>query len=103
MRKNDQLRLEVVNLRSQLMSDSTRLRLEPGEMLRQSIHWSSLIWAAGYHQDFQLDAVFLSHAAARASRNEKAALHWARRGAEIAKITRGEKSRNYVYFRDCLK
>ena len=103
MRRNDELRQTVVSLRSQLMSDSSRLRAEPGLILRESIRWSGLISAAGYHQDFQLDAVFLSHCAARALGNEKAAKHWARRGAEIAKITRGEKSRNAVYFMDCLK
>ena len=101
--RTDELRQQVVSLRSQLLSDSSKLRTEPGQILRQSILWSSLISAAGYHDDFQLDAVFLSHSAARAMKNEKGAEHWARRGAEIAKITRGEKSRNAVYFMDCLK
>ena len=51
MRKNDELRQKVVSLRSHLMSDSSRLRLEPEEILRESIRWSALISAAGYHQD----------------------------------------------------
>ena len=103
MRKNDELRQTVVRLRSHLMSDSSMEKMEPGQILREAIRWSTLISAAGYHQDFQLDAVFLSHSAARAMKNERAAQHWARRGAEIAKITRGEKSRNAVYFMSCLK
>ena len=103
MRKNDELRQSVVSLRSTLMSDSSMQKLEPAERLRETIRWSTLISAAGYHLDFQLDAVFLSHCAATAMKNERAAQHWARRGAEIAKITRGEKSRNTVYFSDCLK
>ena len=85
------------------MSDSSMGRLEPGQILREAIRWSTMISAAGYHQDFQLDAVFLSYCAARAIKNKRAAQHWARRGAEIASITRGEKSRNAVYFMDCLK
>ena len=103
MRKNDELRQTVVSLRSTLMSDSSMQKLEPAERLRETIRWSTLISAAGYHLDFQLDAVFLSHCAATAMKNERAAQHWARRGVEIAKITRGEKSRNAVYFSDCLK
>ena len=103
MSRNDELRQTVVRLRSHLMSDSSMEKLEPGQILREAIRWSTLISAAGYHQDFQLDAVFVSYSAARAIKNERAAQHWARRGAEIAKITRGEKSRNAVYFMSCLK
>lgn len=127
VKENDELRLRVLRMKHHLLEllgkyqpkamqcnanmseyqvlllGSSGLTTCPDLMLRESILWSSLITAAGYHQDFQLDAIFLCYSAASALNNQKASKHWANLGAKTARITRGEQSRNARYFLDCLK
>ena len=121
VKANDELRLRVFRMKHHLLEllgeysnknmfeyqviilGSSGLTTCPDLILRESILWSSLITAAGYHQDFQLDAIFLCYSAASALNNQKASKHWAALGAKTARITRGEQSRNAKYFLDCLK
>ena len=86
-----------------MTSDCSMSSLSPRELLRESILWSSLITRAGYHQDFQLDAIYLCHSAASALGSQRASQHWAAVGARTARITRGGNSRNARYFLNFLK
>ena len=45
-----------------------------------------------------MDGVFLCYTAARCLGNTRAALHWARRGLEVATIARGDQSRYAKFF-----
>ena len=68
------------------------------EILKKSIKWLSLLMEAQYHIDYHLDPIFLCHSAAMMLGNEKAVKHWAKLGAKIAGISRGEFSKNSMYF-----
>ena len=72
------------------------------EILKKSIKWLSLIIEAEYNIDYHLDPIFLSHNAAMMLRNEKAIKHWAKLGAKVASISRGEYSKNSMYFQGYL-
>merc|ERR1719270_139942 len=79
------------------------LKYSDKETLKKSIKWLSLIIEAQYNIDYHLDPIFLCHNAAVALQNEKAVNHWAKLGSKIATVSRGEYSRNAMYFNASLK
>ena len=79
------------------------LKYSDKETLKKSIKWLSLIIEAQYNIDYHLDAIFLCHNAAVALQNKKAVNHWAKLGSKIATVSRGEYSRNAMYFNASLK